>query len=343
MGRLVPAALTLLVLALAAGAWVAGAVSQPTLPFVPSPQVGLIARIHAAALGDANPTSAEFVLTYEQRGLAVMRGRPAVYPPGPPAFPPSVDGPVFLVVLTGHFSGLQRPVPLGTTAPGGSVLSMLVSADFAHDAYFPITGTENISDAPPDLSEIGTLMPLALPKTPVAPAPAAATCAAWTGRAMRLTSRIARLRAVAAGKVKSLSRQHASAVVDRLTRSRLGYLVLLRELCGRSPWQAVSFSLTYQAVPPGATGSLTLASGPQTTALAKLLPVPLPTAVADPSCVVRPALPTQKPTPLLLRITLSDGRNRLEQSYPTCNLPSPLEPVRTALGYIADPCECAHI
>jgi len=345
MRRLVPAAITLLVLALtAAAAWAAGAVSQP-LPFVPSPKVGLIARIHAAALGDANPSSAAYMLTSEQGGLAVLRGRPSVFPPGPPAFPPSVDGQVFLVVLTGHFSGLQRPVPRGTTAPGGSVLSMLIFADIAHDAYFPITGTENIADTPPDLSQLGTLAPLELPATPVAPAPTAATCAAWTGNTKRLTSRIARLRAVAAGTVRSLSRPRADAAADRLTRSRLGYLVLLRQLCARSPWQAVSFSLTYEAGPPGASGSLTVANGPQTTALAALLPVPLPSAVADPSCLVRPVLvlpPKQEPTPLLLRITLSDGSHRIEQSYPTCDLPSPLEPLRTALSYIADPCECAH-
>jgi hypothetical protein len=343
MHRLHPALLVLLTWALAAGtAWVAGADGQPTRAEAP-PQVALIARIHAAALGNANPTSAGFVETTEQKGLAVLRGRPAVYPPGPPAFPPSVDGPAFLVVLTGHFSGLQRPVPLGTTAPGGSVFSMLIAADSVNGFYFPVEGTENIADSLPDLSGIGPLTPLELPAPFVAPTPTAATCATWTGRAVRLTSRIARLRAVAAGKVRSLSRQRADAAADRLTRSRLGYLVLLRQLCARSPWQAVSFTLQEQAGPLGASVSLTIVNGPQATALAALLPIPLPPAIADPACVVRPLGPqVHRPTPRLLSITLSDGGSRLVQTYPTCNLPSPLEPVRSALGYIADPCECAH-
>jgi hypothetical protein len=251
---------------------------------------------------------------------------------------------VFLVVLTGHFSGLQRPVPLGTTAPGGTVLSMLAFADFADGLYRPVPETTNIADAPPDLSGLGELRPLPLPQTPTAPEPSAPTCAAWTARAVHLTGRIARLRAVAASRGgRTLARQRASAAAGRLTRSRLGYLVFLRQLCAPSPWQAVSFSLSYKAGPPGATGSLTVANGPQARAIAALLPMPLPTPVADPTCVVRPlGVPSRPPTPLLLRITLSDGRHQLEQSYPTCNLPTPLEPVRTALSYIADPCECAH-
>jgi hypothetical protein len=294
-------------------------------------QVGLIARVHAAAFGDANPTSAGFAMTTEQRGLAAIRG---------PSY--AGDGPVFLVVLTGHFSGLPRPAPPGPSTPNSSVFSMLISADFVHDAYYPVPGTEKIADALPDLSGIGALTPLELPAAPVAPTPAATTCAEWAARSTGLTRRIAHMRAIAATSARPLTRQLAAAAAGRLIRSRVGYLILVRQLCTQAPWRAVAFSLRFPFGPPGGSTSVTVDKEPQTSALGALLPTPLPTSVADPTCVVRPlAAPTFTP-PLVLRITLSDGRHELEQSYPTCHLPSPLEPVRAALGYIADPCECPH-
>jgi hypothetical protein len=289
----------------------------------PPAGLGQIVRAQAAALGDPSPAGAAVVATTYQRAHAATAGLPHVSTSLPGGL--STDGPVDLVVVDGAFPGLSA------AGPSGRVLTMIVDRATLIPWGFDIT----IGDTAPDTGALGPVEPLELPATPVAAAPAPATCGAWSDRIARLASRATALRRGAAHARPASRRKLALALTARLEKSGSGYRLLADQLCASPPARPASILWQdFRGGPAPGIGSFTVSGA---SPVAALLPVPLPQPVPDPSCGVRGIAPPGKPAPFLARmveVTLSTGQ-RL--AYPVCHLPPALAPVDQALAYLSNP------